>query len=364
MIFTNTFYHFPKTKIKQEPDEVKDDSVDKHPKEKEEEQDERQPVEQDKRQPVEQDERQPVEQDERQSVEQDETQSVAQDEKGGDKGEQFQCDEIEKHRGTFEKVFGDFSPISSASKTDLKSPDKEQEIVKLGESETGEKILKNVSDLNPKKGKNVVDTVSATSENAELSPTSLVNAAIMTPPPIKRRRKTVVNVNVGKDSYDSDLTSRLRKFKVLDADIKKMKTYLVKAKNRRTFVHRSLEELGISSTMLDDEDNSGNLAVVSFSNVQERESVEEPALDIIEIEPKEEMLSPIRVVSVQGDEAKNVSIELKQTKNDKPSKHFPKDVQDSTNFPKDVEDNDVIVLGSSSDEGDDIGFDFDSGFDI
>ena len=188
----------------------------------------------------------------------------------------------------------------------------------------------------------------------------------MTPPPTKRRRKTVVNFNVGTDMYDSDLTSRLRKFKALDADIKKLETYLMKAKNRRTFVRRSLEELGISGTMLDNKDDSGNLAVVSFSNVQQSENVQEPASDIIEIEPKEDMLSPKRVVSVEANQTKNVSVEFKQTKDDKPSKNFPKDVQETANFPKDVENNDVIVLSSSSDkgEGEDIGFNFDSGFDI
>ena len=69
-----------------------------------------------------QDETQPKAQDETQPEAQDETQ----DETHSDKGkEPEKYDEIDKNRDTFEKVFGEFLPISSASERDPKSPCKE-----------------------------------------------------------------------------------------------------------------------------------------------------------------------------------------------------------------------------------------------
>ena len=136
--------------------------------------------------------------------------------------------------------------------------------------------------------------------------------------------------------------------KTLDANIKKLETYLIKAKNRRNYVRKSLEDLGISEEVLDDDDPGQNLAIVTFTH-EGTEPVSKKSLlkkrgeavselnnqEVIEIQPKEGFLSPERLT--------------KKTKDGKPTEK---------NVP---EADEVIIVGSSSE--DESGLDFDSGFD-
>ena len=93
--------------------------------------------------------------------------------------------------------------------------------------------------------------------------------------------------------YDKNLTEQVMKYRALNMNIRSLEKYLNKAKNRKLYVRRSLEELGIDEAMLDDDedDQEVHFGVISFEN-KSNEEEENTQQNVIQIQPNPDFVLP------------------------------------------------------------------------